>query len=95
MEYILTHSATNPRNSEGAFVKLADGTIYFAYSRYNGTSAHDNASADIAAVISRDNGQSWSEPFIVLKNTQMNLMSVSLNRLQDGTELKKLFYQDI
>ena len=84
MEHILTHSTSNPRNSEGAFAKLADGTLYFAYSRYNGTSDHDNASADIAAVISRDNGQSWSEPFIVLKNTQMNLMSVSLLRLQDG-----------
>ena len=85
MEHIIKHSASgNPRNSEGSFVKLADGTLYFAYSRYNGTSGNDHASADIAAVVSKDNGKTWSEPFIVLKNTSMNLMSVSLLRLQNG-----------
>ena len=84
MEHILIHSENNPRNSEGAFIKLADGTLYFAYSRYNGTSGHDHASADIAAVISKDDGSSWSEPVIVLENRKMNLMSVSLLRLKDG-----------
>lgn len=85
MEHILKHSVPgNPRNSEGAFIKLADGTIYFAYSRYNGESGHDHASADIAAVISKDNGKTWSEPFTVLENQKMNLMSVSLLRLQNG-----------
>ena len=85
MEHILKHSVPgNPRNSEGAFVKLADGTLYFAYSRYNGEFGHDHASADIAAVISKDNGATWSEPVTVLKNSRMNLMSVSLLRLQNG-----------
>lgn len=85
MEHILKHSIPgNPRNSEGAFVKLADGTLYFAYSRYSGESGHDHAAADIAAVVSKDNGKSWSEPVIVLKNSRMNLMSVSLLRLQNG-----------
>ncbi len=83
-EHILTHGAYNPRNSEGSFIKLADGTLYFAYSRYNGSSDHDNAAADIAFVTSQDNGSTWSDPAIVLKNTQMNLMSVSLIRLQDN-----------
>ena len=85
MEHIIKHTIPgNPRNSEGSFVKLADGTLYFAYSRYNGTSSGDHASADIAAVTSKDNGATWSEPFIVRKNTKMNLMSVSLLRLQNG-----------
>lgn len=85
MEHILKHTDPgNPRNSEGAFVKLADGTLYFAYSRYNGTAGHDHASADIAAVISSDNGATWSEPVIVFKNRAMNLMSVSLLRLADN-----------
>ena len=85
MEHILKHSDPgNPRNSEGSFVKLADGTLCFAYSRYNGTAGHDHASADIAAVISKDDGASWSEPVIVFKNRAMNLMSVSLLRLADN-----------
>lgn len=85
MEHILKHTIPgNPRNSEGSFVKLADGTLFFAYSRYNETSSGDHAAADIAAVISKDNGTSWSAPFIVRKNTKMNLMSVSLLRLQNG-----------
>ncbi|MBR2509656.1 MAG: exo-alpha-sialidase [Lentisphaeria bacterium] len=85
MEHILKHKIPgNPRNSEGSFVKLADGTLYFAYTCYNGTGSNDHASADIAAVTSKDNGKTWSKPFIVLKNTKMNLMSVSLLRLQNG-----------
>ena len=85
MEYVLKHTMPgNPRNSEGSFVKLADGTLYFAYSRYCGNSASDHATADIFAVTSRDNGTSWSEPVLVFKNRAMNLMSVSLLRLNDG-----------
>lgn len=84
MEYILRHGPGNPRNSEGSFVQLADGTIYFAYTRYNGESGHDHASADIAFVTSRDRGASWSKPVILRKNRALNLMSVSLLRLQDG-----------
>ena len=26
----------NPRNSEGAFIRMDDGTLLFAYSRYSG-----------------------------------------------------------
>lgn len=86
MKHILTHSIPgNPRNSEGSFIKLADGTLYFAFSRYTGDSSHDHASADIAAITSKDNGISWSEPFIVHKHTKMNMMSPSLLRLQNGT----------
>ena len=82
--YVLRHSKGNPRNSEGSFVKLADGTIYFIYTRYNGSSSSDHASADLAAVTSADQGKSWSKPFIVLKNRAMNIMSPSLLRLNDG-----------
>lgn len=82
--YILRRSKGNPRNSEGSFVKLADGTIYFIYTRYNGSSSSDHASADLAAVRSADQGKSWSKPFIVLKNRAMNIMSPSLLRLNDG-----------
>jgi len=82
--YPLAHSAGNPRNSEGAFVSLADGSLFFAYSRYSGKHWNDHASADICAIVSKDQGNSWSEPFVLVKNPALNVMSVSFLRLQDG-----------
>jgi len=76
----------NPRNSEGSFVTLANGDILFAYSRYTGESWQDHASADIAARVSTDDGNTWSpDDRILVKNEgDCNVMSVSFLRLQDG-----------
>jgi len=76
----------NPRNSEGAFVPLKDGRIMFAYSRYYGTSSSDHATADIAARYSSDKGATWTDrdEIIVKNHGGMNVMSVSLLRLQSG-----------
>lgn len=74
----------NPRNSEGSFVTLKDGRILFAYTRYNGDSCDDGARADIVGRISSDQGRTWGDYFTILKNDALNLMSVSLLRLQDG-----------
>ncbi len=76
----------NPRNSEGAFMPLRDGSIMFAYSRYTGESKSDHATAEIAARYSRDNGTTWSvKDEIIDKNEGgMNVMSVSLLRLKSG-----------
>lgn len=82
----LPPSPGNPRNSEGAFLKLRDGRIIYAYSRYCGDSKSDHAAAEIAARYSSDNGATWTkEDEILVKNEGgMNVMSVSLLRLQNG-----------
>ncbi|MFA6929231.1 MAG: sialidase family protein [Lentisphaeria bacterium] len=80
----LKHSPGNPRNSEGSFVALKDKRILFIYTRYNGDSWADHASADLAAISSDDDGRSWSQPRIIRKNDATNIMSVSLLRLHDG-----------
>ena len=70
----------NPRNSEGAFIRNRQGDILFAYSRYNGKSIHDNASCDIALIVSKDEGETWSEPRIIAYAKDfgtLNIMSVS------------------
>jgi len=70
----------NPRNSEGAFIRAKNGDILFAYSRYNGTSHHDNASCDIALLRSTDEGESWKYEKIIAYAKDFgveNLMSVS------------------
>jgi Neuraminidase (sialidase) len=76
----------NPRNSEGAFMPLRDGRVMFAYSRYYGTSGDDHATADIAVRYSSDKGATWTDKdeIIVKNHGGMNVMSVSLLRLQSG-----------
>jgi sialidase-1 len=77
----------NPRNSEGDFVTLKDGRILFIYSRYTGTSTSDHAPAYLASRISSDGGKTWSaaDELVVEREGDMNVMSVSLLRLNDGT----------
>lgn len=78
----------NPRNSEGAFINLKDGSVLFAYTRYSGGDGDDGAPADIYGCISRDDGNSFSEPFIMFDHKTygaQNLMSVSFLRMNDGS----------
>ena len=84
MAFMLKHGPGNPRNSEGSFVRLADGRLLLIYTRYRGESHHDHAVADLVRRISADGGETWSEPEIVVANPAMNVMSVSLLRLADG-----------
>lgn len=82
----LSPSDNNPRNSEGDFVSLKDGRIMFIYSKYVGKSSSDHAPASLAARYSSDKGKTWTtEDDIVIPNEGgMNVMSVSLLRLQNG-----------
>jgi len=77
----------NPRNSEGAFLRLKDGRILFVYSRFEGDSHMDHAPACIAARTSADDGETWSGDRILFRREDFgaaNLMSVSLLRMENG-----------
>ena len=76
----------NPRNSEGSFATLRDGRLLFVYSRFNGRSDDDNTSAELMARYSSDGGETWTQEdrLIVKNDSKMNVMSVSLLRLQNG-----------
>jgi hypothetical protein len=76
----------NPRNSEGDFITLKDGRIMFVYSRYFGSKGGDHSPAYLAARFSNDGGKTWtSEDLkVVEREGTMNVMSVSLLRLQNG-----------
>lgn len=77
----------NPRNSEGDFIKLKDGRIAFAYSRFSG-GFEDGARCELAVSFSSDNGETWSKERVFLRPQDcdgFNLMSVSLVPMQDGT----------
>lgn len=81
-------SNNNPRNSEGSFLRAKDGAILFAYSRYTGDDWNDHCSCDIALVKSYDEGETWSEPEIIVKAEDFcvnNVMSVSGMTNLDGS----------
>jgi sialidase-1 len=77
----------NPRNSEGAFITLRDGTIMFIYSKFSGDKFNDDATADLSAIFSYDNGDTWKDEKTIIYNKEhmaINIMSVSLLRMNDG-----------
>ena len=75
----------NPRNSEGDFIQLKDESILFVYTHFT-SGTGDNASAQLAGRYSYDKGKTWTnEDVSILENEGgMNVMSVSLLRLQSG-----------
>lgn len=88
---LLDHHEGNPRNSEGSFIELEDQHLLFTYSRYQGTSPHDNANADIALRESFDGGRTWSsEDRIIVDHSVLgveNIMSTSMLKLAGGRVL--------
>ncbi|MCE5251937.1 glycoside hydrolase [bacterium] len=74
-----------PRNSEGSFVTLGDGSILYAYTQFYGGAA-DHGAARIAGIESRDGGATWSaKPRVIVENYgDQNVMSVSFLRLRSG-----------
>ena len=76
----------NPRNSEGAFISLKDGRTLFVYSHYTAGNGGDHDPAHLVARESSDGGSTWSDKdkIIVENEGAMNVMSVSLLRLQSG-----------
>lgn len=79
-------SENNPRNGEGTFIRLKDGRIMCAYTEYYGDSWSDHAIARISACCSNDDGETWSETFILLEKDEKaeNIMSATLLRLKNG-----------
>jgi sialidase-1 len=74
----------NTRNSEGAFVGLADGRLLFAYSHFTGGDGDDSPS-HVAMRSSSDAGRTWTaQDELLVANVGLNTMSVSFLRLQDG-----------
>ncbi len=77
-------AGVNPRNTEGSIVRLKDGRLLLAYTRFYGGGG-DFALADISGMLSSDAGRTWSAPFLIQRNdAECNVMSASLLRLRSG-----------
>lgn len=90
----LSTNPNNSRNGEGSFARLDDGRIMFAYTQYVGNFREDHATARIAVCYSSDEGETWTEPSVLLEKpeTALNLMSVNLLKLANG-ELGIMYLQ--
>ncbi len=82
---VLAPGPGNQRNSEGDFIRLADGRLMFVYTRFTGGGS-DHAAASLVARFSEDNGRTWTTDDVeIVKNEgDWNVMSVSLLRLHSG-----------
>lgn len=76
----------NPRNGECDFIRLHDGRILCAYSRFYGERWSDYAPADLVGRYSLDEGETWGEEFILLQRDAgaQNFMCPNLMRLPNG-----------
>ena len=63
----LTAGEGNPRNGEGAFIRLSDGRILYAFTEYTGDNWEDHCSASIAGIFSGDEGETWHGRKVLLK----------------------------
>lgn len=82
----LSPNSSNKRNSEGAFLKLKDGKLLFAYTHYGADGHFDHSTADIYGIISEDDGESFGNPFLIFSCKDVgadNIMSVSLMRMKN------------
>ena len=82
----LSTSKENPRNGEGTFLKTKDGRIMFVFTQYYGDSYDDHATARAAVIYSSDQGETWTEPEVLLEKGEndLNIMCFSLIRMKNG-----------
>ena len=82
----LETSENSCRIGEGAFIRLKDGGIMFAFTEFLQGTGHDHDDARITARISYDEGESWGENRVLFFKSEqaVNVMNVSLLRLQNG-----------
>ncbi|MBQ7152372.1 MAG: exo-alpha-sialidase [Clostridia bacterium] len=94
---IVASKPGNPRNSEGDFIRLKDGSIHFVWSRFTGDSGDDEARSTLGHLVLRetDAGRYSFEDLGTLLEPEdgigaNNVMSVTLRHMQDGSA--GLFY---
>lgn len=82
----LSTSEGNPRNGEGSFIRLKNGNILFAFTEFLGDDWEDDADARFSAVISTDEGETWSERKVLFEKPaeSLNIMCLSFLRMNNG-----------
>lgn len=86
------HRSDGLRSGEGSVVSLSDGSLYMAYTDFEG--GGDEERTSLIERRSQDGGLTWTEPRILEKSPAgfLNVMSVSLLRLADGAIAQSLLF---
>lgn len=73
------------RIGEGAFIRLRDNSILYAFTGFPGDLKEDHNTADIYGIVSDDEGETWGEERVLLRADEdaANIMSVSLMRMKN------------
>ena len=76
----------HPRNGEGSFLRLKNGSIMYAYTEFVGESRDDGSAARISAWFSKDEGESWEGKRVLIEKPEyaLNVMCATLLRLGNG-----------
>lgn len=84
--YFLPTGDTVKRAGEGAFARLKDGRIMYAYTEYVGAGNEDADPARLSAVYSSDEGETWGGHRVLMtcRPQDKNIMSISFMRMLDG-----------
>lgn len=82
----LAPKENNPRNGEGTFLRLMDGSILFVYSGFTGEYWGDDCPSDIRGIYSYDEGETWVNDRVLLVHDEAsaNYMCPSLLRMGNG-----------
>lgn len=78
-------TAENPRKGEGSFIRLGDGAIMLAFSRFGGEGG-DHDYSRLVCILSHDEGETWSGERELFDDDLdcRNNMAAALVRLPDG-----------
>lgn len=88
-------SAEHCRQSEASILPFEDGRLLLAYTDFYAGEWEDQGPARIMGKWSPDEGETWSEPFLLQENIgQRNVMEASLLRLPSGRILLSFLRKD-
>jgi len=88
-------SAKHCRQSEASILALNDGRLLLAYTDFYGGNWHDEGSARIMGKTSLNEGETWSDSFVIQENIgKNNVMGASLLLLSSGRILLSFMCKD-
>ena len=84
--HFIAAGETVKRAGEGAFARLKDGRIMYAYTEYVGAGNEDSDPARLSAVFSCDEGETWGGHRVLMecRDDDKNIMSISFMRMLNG-----------
>ena len=63
---LIPEAESEPRNMGADLIVLTDGRLLMGFSRWL-SGAHYNDASEVVGIVSDDSGETWSEPFDIVK----------------------------